>query len=642
MKRLLIVVSPLIIILLSSCNFTLAADITPPPDYQEPTAVETQAVELEGPMYPLVAPDPSAGAAIFAEKCAPCHGIAGLGDGPQADGLPNPVTPIGTKQVARQAVPYEWYRVVTNGNLERFMPPFSSLTDRQRWDLIAYSLNLSMSQDELEHARDLYLENCSGCHGERGEGDGLNAEGMNTPDFKDQEFMSDKSAEYLYQSVTDGVGTMHAFESVLSDDERWSLADYLRSLTFKSVYSAETLEGGQTLESTGQPASTPLAQDTNELETLSASQDEIGSGSVSGYVMNMSGGELDPGLEVFLHGFDQMQVVITETTTLADDGSYQFSEIEMPVGRVFLTTIDYDGWTYGSEIAEVQEGDQTIELPIEVYETTTDTTGLFADRLHMFFEQLDENTLRVVELFIISNSGNNTVVATEEGTPVLNFSLPAEAANLEFQDGIIGDRYVITEDGFGDTLPIRPGMGNYQVLFSYEMPFQSKFDLVHTINLQTDALVLLVPEDSVEIKGENIEDAGVRDMQGVIYHMYNGSSLKAGDELRLSITGQRASIVNSISSSGVMIGFAVLGIVLIISGVWAYRRMVIMGVEDDETPVELPSLDEPQDANAIMDAILALDDLYKNGQLPETAYYQRRDQLKDQLAALIAKEGKAA
>ena len=36
-----------------------------------------------------------------------------------------------------------------------------------------------------------------------------------------------------------------------------------------------------------------------------------------------------------------------------------------------------------------------------------------------------------------------------------------------------------------------------------------------------------------------------------------------------------------------------------------------------------------------MDAILALDDLYKEGQLPKEAYHQRRAELKERLKTIL-------
>ena len=68
----------LISLILSACNFSLAEDVTPPPGYVPPTVAPTH-----GPVFPAEAPSLQNGAAIYAEKCAPCHGDTGMGDGPQ-------------------------------------------------------------------------------------------------------------------------------------------------------------------------------------------------------------------------------------------------------------------------------------------------------------------------------------------------------------------------------------------------------------------------------------------------------------------------------------------------------------------------------------------------------------------------------
>ncbi len=60
--------------LLAACNFTLAADVTPPPGYVAPAPAPTL-----GPLYPASAPDIENGKLIYAEKCAPCHGDDGSG-----------------------------------------------------------------------------------------------------------------------------------------------------------------------------------------------------------------------------------------------------------------------------------------------------------------------------------------------------------------------------------------------------------------------------------------------------------------------------------------------------------------------------------------------------------------------------------
>jgi hypothetical protein len=306
----------------------------------------------------------------------------------------------------------------------------------------------------------------------------------------------------------------------------------------------------------------------------------------------------------------------------------------------FLATVDYSGVVYGSELTTAKQDGDTIEMPIQVYETTPDASALSVDRLHFFFEFLDQNTVRVVELYVISNPGKKTIVASAPGEPVLKFTLPAGAANLQFQDGQLGGRYVKTDNGFADTTSIQPGAGNYQLLFSYEMPYQRKLDLVRPVTMNTQAVVVLAPEGSVKIKGEGLQDGGTRDVQGVPYHLYNGSSLQAGNEVRLTITGAPAgedSTSVSSQNTNLITGLGVLGLVLLLAGGWMYLRNRSSEAAAKPAMQKEKPLDETPEN--LMDAILALDDLYKDGKLPEDAYVERRAELKQRLKEKMGVQG---
>lgn len=148
----------IIAVFLAACNFTLAEDVTPPPNYVEPTPVPTM-----GPLFPASAPDVANGAAIYVEKCAPCHGDTGLGDGPQGLQLPVPVAALGLPATAQKALPSDWYKMVTQGNLEKFMPPFASLSDQERWDVVAYALTLHTTPAQIEEGKSLFEANCADC-----------------------------------------------------------------------------------------------------------------------------------------------------------------------------------------------------------------------------------------------------------------------------------------------------------------------------------------------------------------------------------------------------------------------------------------------------------------------------------------------
>ncbi|MGB7874159.1 MAG: cytochrome c, partial [Anaerolineales bacterium] len=146
-------------VLLSACNMTLAEDVTPPPGAVQPA----QPQPTMGPVFPARAPNLQNGAAIYVEKCAPCHGATGMGDGPQAAQLPVPVATLGLPEFAAQSSPADWFLVVTAGNMDNFMPPFTSLNEQERWDVVAYAQSLSRTPEQVSQGEELFNENCTDC-----------------------------------------------------------------------------------------------------------------------------------------------------------------------------------------------------------------------------------------------------------------------------------------------------------------------------------------------------------------------------------------------------------------------------------------------------------------------------------------------
>jgi len=218
MKRLLSIILALSAAFLAGCNLTLAQDITPPPGY-----VPASPVPTPGPLYPATAPDLENGAAIYSQKCAPCHGETGLGDGAQGKQLPVSVAALGLPETARAASPARWFAVVTQGNLDRFMPPFTSLSEEDRWDVVSYALSLHTNAAEVEHGRALFETACTGC---------------DTSYFEDQRRMAELSNSELARIIQAGGAEVPAFAADLSEEDAWALAAYLRTLTLSSSLAA--------------------------------------------------------------------------------------------------------------------------------------------------------------------------------------------------------------------------------------------------------------------------------------------------------------------------------------------------------------------------------------------------------------------
>jgi high-affinity iron transporter len=102
------------------------------------------AVAYEVSQAPIITPDPTRGAPLYAQHCSVCHGDAGAGDGPAGVGLTPP--PANLRDVARQdrLSLYAIYNTLGMGVEGTDMPAFADqLDDRQRWDLATYIASFS-------------------------------------------------------------------------------------------------------------------------------------------------------------------------------------------------------------------------------------------------------------------------------------------------------------------------------------------------------------------------------------------------------------------------------------------------------------------------------------------------------------------
>ena len=635
-------------IFLSACSFSLAADITPPPGAKQPVIQSsTQEAETSGPLYPLVPPDPTKGADNFADKCAPCHGEAGLGDGPSAAELPVPVGAIGTAIVSRHATPAEWYTLITEGDLERKMPPFGNLTDRQRWDLVAYVYSLSAPVESIALGQELYQANCAQCHGSNGQGDGPEAANLAaTPrDFTDQAFMAEFSAAAMYAAVVQGIDpVMPAFAQELNDVQVWAITDYLRSLTFANQPQpvAETqAEQPVTTPTVAAEAEATASEPTETAEPETSATSALGQVIVT--IINGTGGDVPADTPVTLYAFDNMQMAFTQTLTTGENGVYTFGDIEMLPDRAFLAGIDYSGGTYGSDVVTADPSVPVINLQITTYETSTDTSALIADRLHIFldFSGTDPEMLLVTEIYIISNPTDRSIVSEEAGGPVVFFPLPEGYQDLTFGEGMLGDQYLEVPGGFVDTVSVPPGMSQYQVVAFFTLPYDRRLAFTQDVAMSTSAMVVMIPDNGVNLSGDMLQDGGLRDIQDVPYRMYSSNNLSAGSELSFEIsgnpdTGETSLISGNTSWQMIALGAGGVGLVLVGVGLWLYQRNRSASPvpADASTSPEAVIPASAEDAEALMDAIIALDDQYQAGELPEDAYRQRRAELKERLQNL--------
>ena len=213
---------------------------TIPPSNIKPTEVAVQVVES----YPAGLPSASNGQGLYTENCASCHGIDGNGLVPNARNF-------GDVDYMRGETPAEFYVIITEGR-GADMPAFGEeLTSDERWAVVYYVWRFSTTDEILQGGSEIYVGNCASCHGEDGRSMILGA-----ANFPDQRFMANRSPSDLYVSVTQGLGSMPAWQARLSQDDRWAVIDYIRTFTY-APHVGEAVEVATTDNSTSSESERP-------------------------------------------------------------------------------------------------------------------------------------------------------------------------------------------------------------------------------------------------------------------------------------------------------------------------------------------------------------------------------------------------
>jgi mono/diheme cytochrome c family protein len=545
----------------------------------------------------LTPPAPEAGRESYLQNCAPCHGETGQGDGPSAQGLSVPPAALADTQVSADLPLAEWFDVTKNGRMERMMPPWGErLSDSEIWDTVGYAWTLHTSQAQLSMGQAVYDANCASCHGSDGKGE------PPIPDFTDFAATSKISQSQWAQSVQGGKNEMPAFGEKLSEAERRSALEYVRSLSMGLMFGSASAAGG---------------------------------GVISGTVTNGTTGSPVPGLSVEMAIFDDTNLLDQRVTRTDADGRYRFEGVSADPNLVFAARTEYpEGVTNGSEFASFQPGQVVMNLPLSVYETTSDSSGVRADRVHYIVEFQDGQAL-IAELLVFSLDGNRTYVG--DGAGVLRFDLPPGAQGLSINDGELGGRYLAVENGFVDTLPLPPGQATRQVLYRYALPYsEGELNLQRSLPYPAININALIADQGQKVASEGLQNQGIRQTQNGNYHNLVGQSLPANQPILIRLSGLPSAAAvetgpGASSGSRILLyglaAAAVAGAILL--ALWpVLRRKVRTGAVAEEAA----------DREGLIDALAALDISHKNGGISDTAYRDRRLRLKAQLLDLTRGE----
>lgn len=567
---------------------------------------------------PVSLPRAANGALIFLERCASCHGPQGAGDGllagqiaQQGGQLPDLSDPA----LARSRSPQEWFRIITDGTLSAggLMPPWEqALTSAERWDVTYYLYSFSTPQDMLDEGRAVYAERCAACHGGNGEQNGLT----------DLAAMSALSLQDIYDRyITAGDDGIHVFGDQLSEDQRWAVAAYVRTFSYDaSLTTSAQAEAPAAPEAAGGETAPPAG---GEAEPAIPE-----AGVVWGMVSNgTAGAELPAGLEVKLSGLrlDESGNIVEFMTTsapVAADGSFRFTNLPMDnPDSAYVVSVVYNGVEFANGV-RVDPAVPSVDLPITIYEPTTDPSVVTVDAMHFVIRD-HPDALLIVQLYVFSNSSDRVFVSPD---PIsggrrggVAIALPEGAYGVQFEEGELGGRFVLAGDLIYDLQQMTPGDRSHTVIVSYFLPADGPSEISLPILYQTRQVNVLAPEGR-RISSSQLNPAGTEVVSGAAYSKYLGQNLPPGSDLTFTVrpavsTRTTLQIVLGVALGVVVIGGAVLLIV-------QRRRWSAPEVEGGLQP----------EVEALIRQIAELDETFEAGKLNRFEYEARRAELKATLA----------
>ncbi|MCB0005655.1 MAG: c-type cytochrome [Anaerolineales bacterium] len=553
---------------------------------------------------PTAPADSAIGQEIFSARCATCHGDTGLGDGPQASASINPPMPIGTADYLRTAVPAEMYGVISGGRMEAGMPPFvtgnsNPLSDAEIWAVIAAAYSYGTSTDTIATGAAAYEASCTSCHGEDGRG-------VPELDLTDLSYWSVNSNQTVLERLP--AVAEHTYDALDAESEA-ALIDYLR--TFSYDYFDPALRF------------TPIPEVV-----------------VSGQVTNGTTGDPAPGgLTATVSIFSNFAIQDEYTTTVSATGTYSLTLTDVMADWALISAVDYAGVNYTSGVTQASHTIPTVELPVNIYETTTDDTVLNIDQLHMVLAFVND-AIEVAELYSVSNNSLMVYVGQdgepEAGTVILG--LPAGATNISWERGLGGassflpaPEVVQQGAGWTDTVPVRPGRGSHTLLVRYQLPYDGELNLAHPVTYGVSNVSVAMPDAGVTI----VEDGqwsfqGNLTVSGQQIANYSGGTVPAGSSLRLTLEGEPRQVVNSAGNAllvrdhntEIIVGSIALVLTLVGGGFLARQWQQPTRHTGDA------------DADELLDAIADLDDAYAAGEIPDGRYRRQRERLKAALREL--------
>ncbi len=448
-------------------------------------------------------PSASAGLELYAEHCIRCHGPFGRGDGELLDQLPSPPRNFAAPATVRTLSPADAFEVVTEGRLEKVMPPWrDALSETERWDVVYGAWSFYFTPTRLARAEAAWTASCADCHGEGG--NAIQAVPLARADW-----LADQSGTDLVALTVDAPSHVGmAFES--DPDSLWLAIDFVRSLGFETLPYDDLSSGGR----------------------------------IEGRVVNGTAGE-DQASFLEEHvvvqaaplGVELPGEIISTTLSAADTFT-----LDVVVGPEVLHRVSvlYKGVEFVLDEFPTGAADEsTNPVEIVVFEGSGDVEISVAALHAVLAPAPGREMIEVVERWSLSNSSDRARVSSGQDDPTAVLGLLAGATDVQIHDGApIGSMRKVGDTMY-DLRPIPPG--GREVVLIYDLPYASTaVDFKRELMLPLDVQTLTVADENARIesgwatKRDNVELMGL-DVEQVV-----GGPFGVGETSEVHVEGLTA------------------------------------------------------------------------------------------------------
>jgi len=275
--------------------------------------------------------------------------------------------------------------------------------------------------------------------------------------------------------------------------------------------------------------------------TLATPSRAQGAGAFHGTVTIAGTEEPAPGVTVFLEHYRGEEMIQTLTAETDAEGRFEFAGLETAEGNRYIAQVTYGGVDYTSRPMAFEPTQDLLTSAFVVYEATSDDSDIELERVHLIIRILPEG-VQVGQMAQISNLGDKVYVGQEDAAgrrPTLRFPLPPNAANIEFEDGILGERFLEMDGGVADTWSVLPGRSVGQVVFSYLLPASGEaWNLDYQFAYPVRAINVLVAADGWEMSSDRLVFSGTMGGE-MAFRNYAGTDIAAGETIRMEFVPGR-------------------------------------------------------------------------------------------------------